>query len=251
MKDARTLAFVNFFGVLGALGPLCALDEKAAALVAGKTISVGFSVKDGPQGSLDFADGGCRVRQGVKGCDILLPFGSCARFNGMIDGTVTPVPTKGIFKAGFLTGPFIKLTDMLSAYLRPAPEALEDEAFFRVSTLLMMYVIAGAAAQIGNEDAIGRTSASYIVDGAAKLGIEGEIAVGIEAKDHRLTALYTAPERFTSYMSFSDLHLARDIFDGRANSVACVGEGKVRVGGMISQVDNINRILDRVAEYLA
>jgi len=33
--------------------------------------------------------------------------------------------------------------------------------------------------------------------------------------------------------------------------VACVGTGQVRLEGMISQLDNVNRILDRVALYLA
>ena len=51
-------------------------------------------------------------------------------------------------------------------------------------------------------------------------------------------------------MQFADLATARALFDGKINAVAAVGEGKVRIGGMISQVDNINRILDRVALYL-
>ena len=34
-------------------------------------------------------------------------------------------------------------------------------------------------------------------------------------------------------------------------AIAAVGLGQVRIGGMISQIDNINRILDRVALYLA
>ena len=58
------------------------------------------------------------------------------------------------------------------------------------------------------------------------------------------------PEKCTSYMRFSDLRLARKLFDGEVNAVACVGEGKIRIGGIISQVDNVNRILDRVALYL-
>jgi hypothetical protein len=52
-------------------------------------------------------------------------------------------------------------------------------------------------------------------------------------------------------MRFEDIGLARALFDGEVNAVAAVGEGKVRIGGMISQVDNVNRILDRVALYLA
>ena len=45
--------------------------------------------------------------------------------------------------------------------------------------------------------------------------------------------------------------LARALFDGNVNAISAVGLGQVRIGGQISQVDNINRILDRVAVYLA
>ena len=52
-------------------------------------------------------------------------------------------------------------------------------------------------------------------------------------------------------MEFGSLQIARDLFDGRVNSLACVGTGDIRMGGMISMIDNMNRILDRVALYLA
>jgi fructose-1-phosphate kinase PfkB-like protein len=52
-------------------------------------------------------------------------------------------------------------------------------------------------------------------------------------------------------MRFKDIDTARDLFDGHINAVAAVGLGDVCVGGMISQLDNVNRILDRVALYLA
>ena len=58
-------------------------------------------------------------------------------------------------------------------------------------------------------------------------------------------------EGVTSQMVFDSLTTARDLFDGRINAIVAVGMGQVRIGGMISQVDNINRILDRVAIYLA
>ena len=54
-----------------------------------------------------------------------------------------------------------------------------------------------------------------------------------------------------AYMEFQGMHLARDLFDGNVNAIAAVGQGQVRIGGMISMIDNINRILDRVALYLA
>ena len=44
---------------------------------------------------------------------------------------------------------------------------------------------------------------------------------------------------------------ARDLFDGKVNAVACIGEGKIAMGGMVSMIDNMNRILDLVGLYLA
>ena len=251
MKDSRTMAYVNLFAVLGAIPYLCELDQEAARLIAGKSVSVGFTVKDGPEATLFFGSGKCRMAPGTERCQIKLPFSSCEKFNGLIDGTVTPIPSKGFTRLAFLTGSFSKLTDRLSAYLKPAPGALGDPEFFRVSTTLMFHVIVEAVAQIANQDPIGQFSASNIVDGAAKLSILGGPAAALCCRDHRITAVHQAPEQFLSYMEFQGMHLARDLFDGQVNAIAAVGLGQVRIGGMISQIDNINRILDRVAVYLA
>ena len=56
MKNERVLAYCNLFGVLGAIPTLLELVPQAAAL-AKKKISIGFSVKGGPRGTLAFADG--------------------------------------------------------------------------------------------------------------------------------------------------------------------------------------------------
>ena len=251
MKDARTMAYINLFAVLGAIPYLCQLDPKSAKLITGKSVSVGFAVKGGPEATLFFGGGQCRMVPGVERCQVKLPFSSCEKFNGLIDGTVTPIPSKGFTKVGFLLGPFTKLTDRLSAFLKPEPGALSDPEFFRISTTLMFHVIAEAIAQVGNEDNIGRFSASNIVDGTVKLTIAGGSAAALCCRDHRLTAVHQVPEQFLSYMEFQGMHLARDLFDGQVNAIAAVGLGQVRIGGMIAQVDNINRILDRVAVYLA
>ncbi|MBQ1343219.1 MAG: hypothetical protein IIY40_03545 [Firmicutes bacterium] len=249
--DERTLSFINLHAVLGCLTELCRLDREAQQLIAGKNISLGFAVKNGPEATLQFKDGACTFREGCSGCDIRLPFSGPRKFNGLMDGSTTPIPSKGFTKIGFLLKTFTKLTDRLSMYLQPEPGQLEDEGFFNISTTMMFYVILEAVAQIGNYDPVGRQSASYIVDGDAKLEICGGPVGFIEARDHRLTARHEAPKRCMSYMQFNDMTTARQLFDGKINAVAAVGLGKVKVGGMISQVDNINRILDRVALYLA
>ena len=251
MKDSRTMAYINLFAVLGAIPYLCELDPAAAGLIEGKQVSVGFAVKGGPEATLFFGGGKCRMVPGVERCQVKLPFSSCEKFNGLIDGTVTPIPSKGFTKLGFLTGAFTKLTDRLSTYLKPEPGALNDPEFFRISTTLMFHVIVEAIAQIGNEDHVGSFSASNIVDGTAKLSIAGGPAAALCCRNHHITAVHQPPEHFLSFMEFQGMHLARDLFDGNVNAIAAVGLGQVRIGGMISQIDNINRILDRVAVYLA
>lgn len=252
MKDSRTLSFINMYGVLGALVQLCELVPEASALVKDADVSVGFVVKNGPAATLTFKAGRCTLSEGADSCDIRLPFASPEKFNGLIDGTVTPIPSKGFTKIKFLLGPFTKLTDLLPKYLQASEEDLKDPAFFTVSTTMMFHVIVAAIAQIGNEDKVGRASASYMVDGNIEMSIgNGGPKAYLAVKNHHLTAVHEAPAESLSYMEFGDMQLARKLFDGKVNSVVCVGEGTVRMGGMISQIDNMNRILDRVSMYLA
>ena len=251
MKDERVLAGCNLFGVFGAIPALVELDPEAQKLIKNKTISMGFAIKDGPEATLSFCKGKVSLIPGVQKCNIKLGFEDCKSFNAMIDGKGKPKITKGLLHVGFLLSKFTKLTDLLSSYLRPDPEALKDPEFFERSTRLMLHVIAGAITAVGNYDKVGKFSASNIVDGTVKLSIANCETVGIEVKDHVLTAIHAVPDSSLSEMSFDSVETARDLFDGKINAIAAVGLGKVRVGGMISQVDNINRILDRVALYLA
>ena len=182
--------------------------------------------------------------------DIKLPFSSCRKFNGMVDGTVTPIPSRGFFKLGFLTGDFIKLTNILEKYLRPKESDMADREFFRKSTLLTLNVLISAAAELGNYDSVARASASYIPDGNIEISVLGGETVWLNAKGSYLTAVFERPKDVTSAMTFESMELASDIFNGKANSVASVGSGGVRIRGMIPQVDNLNRIFDRVSLYL-
>ena len=266
-KDAVTLAYINMYGLLGALEDLCRFSPEAGELAGGgkrslKPVTVGFVVKNGPAMTLHFAGGACRGRIGEGPCDIRLPFGSCKKFNGLIDGTVTPIPSKGFTRIGFLTGNFIKLTKILERYLRPDPGALEDAEFFRASTTIMFFLIAQALTQIGNHDGIGRFSASNIPDSTVLLSIagggsseagggDGPLRAAITVRDHRLSLSRTVPERYHAVMEFSSLSLARQLFDGKVNAIACIGQGLITLRGNIGILDNVNRILDRVALYLA
>lgn len=252
MTDAKTLAYINLYGIFGALENLCELDEDARALLTNKKpLTLGIEVKGGPAATITFKNGRCRMEDGIGPCDIKLPFSSCEKFNGMIDGTVTPIPSKGFTHIGFLLKDFIKLTDLLTRYLRPDPEDLKDRRSFEISTSLLFYTISVAIAQIGNNDEIGKFSAAHMVDGDIRLSIKDGPKATIRVKDHRLLTLKKDTDTPRALMEFGSIELARDLFDGNVNSIACVGEGKITMGGMISMVDNMNRILDLVGLYLA
>ena len=64
VKDSKTMAYINLFAVLGALPYLCELSAEAGQLIAGQTVSVGFSVKGGPAATLFFRNGRCRMLSG-------------------------------------------------------------------------------------------------------------------------------------------------------------------------------------------
>lgn len=252
MTDAKTLAYINMFAVLGSLENLCELSEEAQKLVkTPKPVAVGFEVKDGPSATITFDNGKCSIKEGTSGCHVKLPFSSCEKFNGLIDGTTTPIPSKGFTKISFLLKQFTPLTDMLAKYMRPTEEDLKDEKFFEISTKLLFYTISVAISQIGNHDEIGSFSAKQIPDGVVKLSIAGGPAAGIEVKDHKMTTVKSNPEKYRAVMEFGSMKLAHDLFDGKVNAIAKVGEGEIIMRGMINMIDNINRILDRVALYLA
>jgi hypothetical protein len=115
----------------------------------------------------------------------------------------------------------------------------------------MTYTIAVAIAQIGNNDEIGKFSAKNMVDGEIAFSIKDGPAATIRVKNNRLLAIKKPSENPRAIMEFANIKLARDLFDGKVNAIACIGTGDIVMKGMISMLDNLNRILDRVALYLA
>ena len=138
MKDARAMAYVNMYGVLGTLENLCALDGKAKEILAGlkKPVSLCLEVKGGPCCTFHFTREGCRMTEGSEGCTCKMRFASPEKFNDLIDHSKPGLPVKGAVQLlSFLLGPFTKLTNRLTELLRPSEEAMRERAFFEESTI--------------------------------------------------------------------------------------------------------------------
>ena len=254
MIDTRAMAFVNLYGVLATLENLCSIDNQAKEVVSklSKPVSLCFDVKNGPCATLHFSKDGCRFAEGSEGCTCKMNFNSPAAFNNLIDNSKPGIPTKNPVQVlSFLLGPFTALTNRLTEILRPTPEALQDRAFFELNTILTFYTIVGGISALANTDPISLISAGNTVDGDIHLGIAGIAAATICVKDHHFTTIKEAPATPRAKMEFATIDLANSLFAGTASTINELCKGNIRLSGMISMVDNVNRILDRVSDYLA
>jgi len=253
--EQKALAYVNMYGVLGSLENLCAMDDEAIQVLSEleEPVSLCFSVVgEGPTATLNFTRSGCKLTEGSEGCTMKMTFATPALFNKLISSSIPGVPTKdpvGTMK--FLMGPFTILTDRLNDVLRPTPEALKDRAFFEENTLMTMYVIAGAVSALANYDSISKISAGATDDGDIQLSIEGYADVTFRVHDHRFTTIKSASPSPRATMSFADIDLANGLFTGQVSTMNEMCKGTLKLAGMANMLDNVNRILDRVAVYLA
>lgn len=254
LKDAKTMAYANAYGVLAALENLCDIDEGAKKICSKikKPVGLCFDVKNGPCVTLEFSKNGCRFIEGDTNCTCKMSFGSPAKFNNLIDNSKPGRPSKNPAQVlKFLLGPFTKLTNILEKYLRPSKQDLKNKEFFERSTILTMYVIGGTICAVGNNDKISKLSASAIVDGDILMGIKDKVYVTVNCNKHHLTLKKESCDNPRSIMVFNSIELANKLFNGEASAIAELCAGNIYMSGMLNMVDNVNRILDRVAIYLA
>ena len=254
MIEQKALAYVNMYGVLGSLENLCAIDDvaKAALQEMKKPYALCFNVKDGPCCTFSFSAEGCKMAMGSKSCDGRMDFASPEKFNDLINASKPGIPVKDpVGTIAFLLGTFTKLTDRLNEVLRPSEEALSDRAFYEENTLMTLYVIAGAIPALANYDSISKVSADFTVDGDVEMSIPDKAAITIRVKNHRFSFKKGGAASPRAKMAFANLDLANGLFSGKVSTVNELCAGNIRISGMISMIDNINRILDRVSVYLA
>lgn len=253
MLEQKALAFVNMYGILGALENLCELDVTAKKALANikNPVALCFDVKNGPCRTFHFDKNGCKITEGSTGCTCKMNFSSPEKFNLLVSDGKPGLPAKGIITIlKFLTGPFTALTDRLAEVLRPTEEAMSDCAFFEENTLLTLYVIAGAISALANTDSIAKISAENTPDGDVLLGIKNKLQVTISVKDRKFTTVKAPCASPRAIMEFADIELANGLFAGKVSTVNEMCKGNIRLAGVLSMVDNINRILDRASVYL-
>ena len=248
----EVMARINLFGVLRSIPELLALDPESRDLVKGADVTVEFVVRGCCRCALEFSDGACGFIEGrAERADIRLFFTSSAHLNRMVEGKGNPIPLKGFFKIGFLTGPFTRLTDRLSHFLRPADGAAEDPEFFEISTRLTAFVAFHAVSEVANRDELGRDYSAQLPNGVLQVIVEdGGPEIAIDVAEGKLSTRVGVQPEYRCLMWFRDLQSLGEVLGGEADTYVIFASGRAGIRGYVPMADKLNSILGLLPGYL-
>ncbi len=250
MKDTLTLAHINMNVILRNIENLCRIDETAKSLVASDDIAIGFRVKNGPSCTLRFSKGECEFIRGTARGRVLLYFKSPDHFNAMVEGTANPIPLRGLFKLGFLTGAFKELSALLERYLRPSDEDLADPVFRTMSTELTLYTAGYAIGEVGTVDPMSKGIGGSMPTGEIVLEVANGPSLVIYRDDKRLVVERRRSDSSRAAMTFSDMDSAFAMLTGTIDSYSAIAQERLRLRGFVPMLDKIDKLLFKVSEYL-
>lgn len=247
--DKTTLSRVNLNAVFRTLEKLVELDPKSADIIAGADEVLQFT---SPAATIRLAikDGKITFHRGSGPNTMNLAFPTPGAVNKLFEGTGIPIPLKGITKIGFLTGTFTELTERMTEILQPSEEALKDDDFRELNTILTVHVAVYALAEIANSDELGKMSAARIPDGEIQLAVKNGPALIIKINDHKFSVVEGVTTTAMSRMIFEDIETTGQVLRGDLPSYTAVGRDLISLSGNISNLDNFNKILALVSTYL-
>jgi len=251
MNRETVMSYINIFAVLKNMEELVIVDNESAELIKGKNITIQFIVKNGPRAALMFKDGKAELKSGKHRSHITLFFTSPNHFNKMMDGDANPIPLKGFTKIGFLTGAFMKLAERLEFYLRADAELLKKPEIYKANTEMTAYAAFFALSEIANNDELGIHNAAGIPDGIIQVKVENGPAIMLHKNGGRLTTEKGLTEDPRCILSFRSMDAAHQVLNGKLDTYTAIATGEMEMRGFIPMIENMNPILDMVAEYLA
>jgi hypothetical protein len=253
MPNELLRARLNLYAVLQNLEELPRLDQEMGDLCADWDITVQFVVVGGPHAFVEFSEGRCRHGVGNHPHPtVKLLFVSSKHLNDMFEGGTPPIPAKGFSRLGFLQKDFAKLTDRLSHYLKPDPEAPFDAAYARVNTILTFYTAAHAIPILAELDPTCQKITAGTPKGAVQLEIlpDGPFA-HVHYADSGVRAAKGKTEEPMARMSFRDMEAAHGILNGATDSFLALADGGLTMHGLVPIVENTGLMLDRLEAYLS
>lgn len=251
MSHQLIKAGINLYAILKNLEELVELDSTCQDLIKGKSLTVQFVVKNGPQGWVNFDNNHCTVGQGkIKNPSIKLWFSSPEHLNKMFDGNANPIPLRGFTKLGFLQNEFIQITDKLAYYLKPEDVSNPTEDYIKINTQFTLTVAAFSLSEIAKYDKKAKLTASHIPNGKVQLSVlpDGP-SVHLIVEDGKISARKGAAEHPDAIMEMKDFQTANDFLNGKSNPFKAIALGDVMIKGQTPMLDSLSLMLDKVNQY--
>ncbi|NMA18578.1 MAG: hypothetical protein GX939_07510 [Clostridiaceae bacterium] len=250
--NEKTKAACNLHAVLRNMENLCELDITSKELIAASNVAIQFSVPEIDKLVLAFRQGTCKAMRGDgQSYDMNLRFSSHEHLNLMIEGKKNPLPTKGLRHISFLKKTFTALADRLSYYLQPDLERLQNDKSYRdASTKMLAYTAFYAIPEIARYDEVGVHVARQIDDGIINIVVGDEFAIQIHSNKGVLEMHKGRSHNARAIMLFDSMDTASGILNGTLDSFGCIGTGALAFRGRITMIDNLNRLLGIVPNYL-
>lgn len=246
------LAALNIKAVLRTMEDLIHFDPESAQRIRDWNETIQFTVRGGPAAHLAFKDGVCTFGEGPHSAPtIKLFFMSPAHANRMFDGKANPIPLKGFTKLGFLKRGFTPLTERLAYFLKPSPETQKNDASMEVHAALTFHLVVYAVRQLAILDPICRHLAGHTRPGVLEMKVQPDgPCLQLSTGGPEIGIARGPAEQPAARMAFGSLLAAGAILDGRLNAFLGVLQKDLVLEGQLGLVDNMNLIMDRVADYL-
>ncbi len=245
----RVLADIHLHAVLPRLGDLVRLDDEAKAIARDMNLTIAFFVRGGPRVWLKFANGTVTASR-TGSCNVLLFFPSCDLLNRMFAGEkVTPIPLKGIhhFKA---LQKFTKLSDIMTTYLKPTPEAMKDPAFRAKHVEMSLLVGLAACRGIADFDTRAKRAAESLHDGTIQYSVGHGPSAYVTIAHGAIEAQAGTVADPSTTIELRDVEFAVNLINGKVDTFAANGGGDIKVSGNLHLADEFNHLFDRVGFYL-
>jgi hypothetical protein len=248
------LANLHLHAVLPRLEELVKLDDEAQFIARQMKLKVRFKVRKGPSELVEIADGVVRTSSDPQAnADLGLLFLNCDQLNNLfMDKRAIPIPYKGLTQLRQMPR-FSKLTELLTRYMKPAEADLKDPAFKKKHVEMALMTGLAGAAEIAKYDRKMEKVVDRLPWGTVQFSVlpDGPHAFVSVGKDKKILVRNGTAAEPTANLDINGVDMAAGVLAGTVDTFAAVGREDLRATGLLSLIDELNALLDRVGSFLA
>jgi hypothetical protein len=248
------LANLHLHAVLPRLEELVKLDEEARSLAEQMQLKVRFKVRKGPSEVVEISSGVVRTSSDPQAeADLGLLFLSCDQLNNLfMDERAIPVPYKGLTQLRQM-GRFSKLTGILTRYLKPSEADLEDPEFKKKHVEMTLMAGLAGAAELAKYDRKMEKVVDRLPWGTVQFSVlpDGPYAFASVGEDKTISVGNGTIADPTANLDIEGVDMAAGVLAGTVDTFAAVGREDLRASGLLSLIDELNALLERVGHFLA